>query len=122
VDEGLGDPLQYDYHDYLFRYWVEKNGGLLEALEAYAADTIDALLGCKPGLKKQYFPTADQFASDMERWWKQYRGIGVAKRIQAPPLLALSSRPFGEASPQSQLSVWIDEAYLQRKEQLCRIV
>ncbi|MBQ6808549.1 MAG: NAD(+) synthase [Firmicutes bacterium] len=122
VDEGLGDPLQYDYHDYLFRYWVEKNGGLLEALEAYAADTIDALLGCKPGLTKQYFPTADQFASDMERWWKQYRGIGVAKRIQAPPLLALSSRPFGEASPQSQLSVWFDEAYLQRKEQLCRIV
>lgn len=120
VNKGLGDPLQYDYHDYLLRYWVERGGGLLDCLDAYAAGELEELLGCKEGLAKQYFPDAAAFVSDLERWWKQYRGIGIAKRIQAPPLLALSSHPFGETLPQSQTPVWFDEAYLQRKSQLCK--
>ena len=120
VDKGLGDPLQYAYHDYLLRYWVEGQGSLLSALEAYAANELDELIGCQPGLSKRYFPTAAEFTADLERWWKQYRGIGIAKRIQAPPLLALSSHPFGEPLPQMQSPVWFDPAYEQLKEQLCR--
>ncbi|MDO4733241.1 MAG: NAD(+) synthase, partial [Bacillota bacterium] len=119
VDEGLGDPLLYDYHDHLLRYWVEKGGSILEALRAYDAAELEELLGCAPGLVKGYFPTREHFIEDLERWWKQYRGIGIAKRIQAPPLLALSSHPFGEALPQSQLPVLFDTAYLQCRERKC---
>lgn len=95
VDEGKGDPLHYDYHDYLFRAFVEKDLTPEEILRCYAAETLEAELGCKGGLVQKYFPTAQAFVEDLERWWKQFKGMGVAKRLQAPPLLAVTDKPYG---------------------------
>ena len=95
VDEGKGDPLHYDYHDYLFRAFVEKLLTPEDILKLYLEKNLEAEIGCAAGLTEKYFSTAEEFVTDLERWWKQFQGIAVAKRIQAPPLIAVSVRPFG---------------------------
>ena len=95
VDEGKGDPLHYDYHDYLFRAFVEKNLTPEDILSFYIEKNLEAKIGCRAGLVEKYFSTAEEFTADLEKWWKQFQGIAVAKRIQAPPLIAVSQRPFG---------------------------
>ena len=95
VDEGKGDPLHYDYHDYLFRAFVEKVLTPEDILKLYLEKNLEAEIGCRAGLTEKYFSTAEEFVADLERWWRQYQGIAVAKRIQAPPLIAVSARPFG---------------------------
>ncbi len=95
VDEGKGDPLHYDYHDYLFRAFVEKLLTPEDILQFYIDKNLEENIGCRAGLVQKYFPTAEDFIADLEKWWKQFQGIAVAKRIQAPPIIAVSSRPFG---------------------------
>ena len=94
VDEGKGDPLKYPYHDYLFRAFVEQNLRPEDILRMYDDGTLEKNIGCEVGLVKKYFPTAKDFVADLERWWKQFSGIGVAKRIQSPPILAVSRTPL----------------------------
>lgn len=95
VDEGKGDPLHYDYHDYLFKAFVEFAATPEDILTWYAEKNLEAKIGCSAGLVQKYFPTAGDFILDLERWWKQFQGIAIAKRIQAPPIIAVSPRPFG---------------------------
>lgn len=95
VDEGKGDPLKYPYHDYLFRAFVERISTPEDILNWYVADTLETEIGCEAGLVNKYFPTAEEFIADLERWWKLFTGIAVAKRIQSPPILAVSSRAYG---------------------------
>ena len=98
VDEGKGDPLHYAYHDRLFFAWVQRwqRATPEEILEWYAAGVLSAELGLPADVDlKKLFPTPADFVADLERWWNLYNGIGVAKRVQAPPVLAVSSRAFG---------------------------
>ncbi len=97
VDEGKGDPLIYPYHDRLFFAWVQRWNRATpeEVLEWYAAGTLNAELGLEGVDAYHLFPTAPAFIRDLERWWNLYNGIAVAKRVQAPPILAVSSRAFG---------------------------
>jgi NAD+ synthase (glutamine-hydrolysing) len=111
VTKGLGDPLIYAYHDYLLAYWVERNADIYHALFHYEQGDLESVLGCEPGLCRRNFPTAAVFIEDLERWWRLYQGTAIAKRIQAPPLLALSARPFGEEHPESQGAVYYSKAY-----------
>ncbi|HKP94716.1 MAG TPA: NAD(+) synthase [Fibrobacteria bacterium] len=97
VDEGKGDPLIYPYHDRLFFAWVQRwnRAAPEEILEWYAAGTLNAELGLEEVDVYDLFPAAPAFIRDLERWWNLYNGIAVAKRVQAPPILAVSSRAFG---------------------------
>jgi NAD+ synthase (glutamine-hydrolysing) len=99
VDEGKGDPLNYPYHDRLFFAWVQRWNRATpeEILEWYAAGTLNSELGLDASVIDAYrlFPDAGAFIRDLERWWNLYNGIAVAKRVQAPPILAISSRAFG---------------------------
>ena len=98
VDEGKGDPLHYPYHDKLFHSWVQRWNRATpeENLEWYAAGTLTENLGLGKKVDlKRLFPTPLDFITDLERWWNLYNGIAVAKRVQAPPILAVSSRAFG---------------------------
>ena len=62
------------------------------------------------------FPTAAEIAADIERWWLQYRGLAVAKRLQAPPFLVLSACPLSQRE-EVQSAVYFCNDYLQlRKE------
>ena len=98
VDAGQGDPLMYPYHDRLFFAFVQRwNRATPEdILEWYLEGSLKQNLALPEGVNlTRLFPTVRDFITDLERWWNLYNGIGVAKRVQAPPILAVSSRAFG---------------------------
>jgi NAD+ synthase (glutamine-hydrolysing) len=92
-----GDPLHYPYHDFLFRSWVERwdRWDISDCLQAYLEGKLESEIGCKAGLVTQLFATPVEFINDLERWWRNYVGLGAFKRVQAPPVVALSRRAFG---------------------------
>lgn len=96
-EKNQGDPLCYPYHDQLFRRWVEdwNRKSPEEVLEWYADGSLAKELQVAPELIAQLFPTATDFVQDLEKWWRLYTGLALAKRIQAPPILATSRRAFG---------------------------
>ena len=120
VDKGQGDPLRYPCHDYLFRSFVERwqKATPQDILEWYAEGTLEKELGCAPGLVAKYFPTAKDFIDDLERWWNQFSGLAVAKRIQAPPVLAVSRRAFGFDHRESQNGPYYTKKYKTLKSKL----
>ncbi|MBQ6297592.1 MAG: NAD(+) synthase [Selenomonadaceae bacterium] len=117
VDEGKGDPLKYPYHDYLFRAFVEYNLSPESILRDYKNGELEKEIGCEAGIVEKYFPTAQEFIDDLERWWKAFTGMGVAKRIQSPPILAVTQMPFG-ARAESQNGVHFTKKYFELKNKL----
>lgn len=120
VDEGKGDPLVYPYHDYLFRAFIENQREATpeKLLKHYADGTLEEYIGCEKGLVAKHFPTAQHFISDLERWWKQFTGMAVAKRIQSPPIIAVTHHPYGAGYAESQNSVYFTRAYHSLKNTL----
>ncbi len=116
VDEGKGDPLIYPYHDHLFRSWVERwdRAAPEDILGWYLDGNLEEQLGYA-GRVRDLFPTPAAFIADLERWWNQYQGMGVAKRIQAPPVLALKKRAFGFDHRESQMGPTYTEHYEELK-------
>ena len=112
VDEGKGDPLIYPYHDKLFRAWVERwdRATPEDILEWYASGELEGRIGYE-GTVAALFPDARAFVADVERWWTLYQGLGVAKRLQAPPVLAVSRRAFGFDHREAQLGPWFSDRY-----------
>lgn len=117
VDEGKGDPLRYDYHDFLLRAFVEKLLAPEDILKAYADGLLESTIGCREGLVQKYFPTAADFIADLEKWWTAFTGIAIAKRIQSPPILAVSGRPFG-AVTEPQYPPYFTQNYKNLKQNL----
>jgi NAD+ synthase (glutamine-hydrolysing) len=98
VDEGKGDPMYYPYHDRLFYSWVQRwdRATPEENLAWYLDGSLAKELQLPPEVDlKKLFPRPRDFVADLERWWGLYVGAGVVKRVQAPPVLAVSSRAFG---------------------------
>ncbi|MBW8887247.1 MAG: NAD(+) synthase [Fibrobacteres bacterium] len=122
VDEGKGDPLIYPYHDRLFFSWVQRWNRATpeEILEWYAAGTLNSELGLDLSVADVYrlFPDAQGFVRDLERWWNLYNGIAVAKRVQAPPILAISSRAFGFDHRESLGAPFYSVRYREMRERL----
>ena len=119
VDAGKGDPLVYPYHDFLFRSFVERwqRATPEDLLTWYCEGSVEQNIGCETGLVARIFPTAADFIADLERWWRLYTGMGVAKRIQAPPVLAVSRRVFGFDHREAQNPVYFTQRYIQSKQQ-----
>ncbi|MBM7855281.1 NAD+ synthase (glutamine-hydrolyzing) [Desulfohalotomaculum tongense] len=120
VDEGKGDPIIYPYHDYLFRSFVERwdRATPEDILEWYQAGILEKKIGCKPGLVGEVFATPADFIADLEKWWRLYNGIALAKRIQAPPVLAVSRRAFGFDHRESQVGEYYSQRYYRLKEKI----
>ena len=118
VDEGRGDPIRYPYHDYLFRAFAEDGRIPEDILTHYEDGDLEEYIGCEDGLIASYFPATADFIADLERWWKLYTGMAVAKRIQSPPLLAASKRAYGSDHPESQIGVYETIRYRALKEKL----
>lgn len=121
VDQGRGDPLIYPYHDKLFASWMEwwQKVTPEENLEWYMQGSLEEHLGYE-GKISGLFPNAEAFIADLERWWQLYLGMAVAKRIQAPPILAVKRRAFGFDHRESQLGAWYSRRYLDLKRKLLR--
>lgn len=125
VTQGLGDPLQYEYHDCLFRAFVEGTPHTLlhqrltpeDILCAYEKGTLEHLLRL-PHPVSHYFTSTEQFINDLERWWKSFNGLAVAKRIQSPPLFLVSERAFGTDLSESQLKPYFSHTYHIIKERV----
>jgi NAD+ synthase (glutamine-hydrolysing) len=117
-----GDPIIYPYHDYLFRSFIEKweKSSPENILSWYLADTLEEHIGCEKGLAKKLFPTPQAFIADLERWWKLFAGFAVAKRIQAPPILAISPRAYGFDYREAQLKPYYSRKYLAMKAELLK--
>lgn len=120
VDEGKGDPIVYPYHDYLFRALMEwwNRATPEDILVWYAAGELEERLGCEPGLVGRLFNGPAAFIADLEKWWRLYSGMAVAKRIQAPPVLAVSRRVYGFDHREAQNQPYFTAAYLALKDKL----
>ena len=120
VDEGKGDPIKYPYHDYLFRSFVERwqKATPEDLLAWYKEGTVEKNLGCAPGLVAKYFPTAKDFIADLERWWNLFSGMAIAKRIQAPPILAVSRRAYGFDHREAQDGPYYTRRYREMKKEM----
>jgi len=119
VDEGMGDPLVYPYHDLLFKSWVESWNRTTpeEIINWYIEGCLEKKLGYK-GKLPAIFKDAKSFVADLERWWGQYQGMGLAKRIQAPPVLAIKKRAFGFDHRESQMGIRYTRKYEELKKKL----
>jgi NAD+ synthase (glutamine-hydrolysing) len=120
IDEGKGDPLVYPYHDMLFRAFVERwDRATPETIAQWYLDgSLEQQIHCEAGLVKRIFTSPALFIQDLERWWSLYSGMGVAKRIQSPPVLAVSRRAFGFDHREAQNMVHYTNRYLRLKEQI----
>jgi len=119
VDKKMGDPLVYPYHDRLFASWIERWQRITpEEIVAWRlAGRLEKEINYEGNLDK-LFKNNRAFIADLERWWGQYCGMGVAKRIQAPPILAVKRRAFGFDHREAQMSVWLSARYFKLKRQL----
>lgn len=122
VDEGQGDPLIYAYHDLLFKSWVERwNRATPEDnLNWYINNQLEKELGYSGNID-DLFDSPQDFIADLERWWNLYQGMGIAKRIQAPPILAVKRRAFGFDHRESQMGPRYSRTYIELRNKLLNI-
>lgn len=126
VDKGLGDPLIYPYHDRLFEAWQQwwNHASLADILQHYLDGDLAAYLNhgeeteLTEDLIRKHFPDAKTFIADLERWYKLFKGMGIAKRIQAPPILAVTRRAYGFDYRESAIQPYFTRKYLEMKERI----
>lgn len=117
VDEGKGDPILYPYHDKLVRAFVEFRLDPEDILRYYKNGELSQICKCEQDLIDSYFPTAASFIADLEHKWRIYK-INYFKRIQAPPIIAVSKRAFGFDLRESQNGFHFTREYLKLKEEI----
>ena len=128
VDKGLGDPLIYPYHDRLFEAWQQwwNHAPLADILQHYLDGNLAAYLNhgdpsdLTEDLIRQHFPDAKSFVADLERWYKLFKGMGISKRIQAPPIIAITRRAYGFDYRESAIQPYFTRKYLELKAKVVR--
>ena len=117
-----GDPLVYPYHDKLFALFVENwhKTSPADILHWYSEGTLAEHLGCPQQLIAETFKDAAAFIADLERWWKLFCGLAVAKRIQAPPIVSISRRAYGYDHREAQLTPYFSREYYKLKNKLLK--
>lgn len=117
VDEGKGDPIYYPYHDKLVRAFVEFRLDPEDILGYYSEGTLGQIIRCEQELIDAFFKDAASFIADLEHKWRLYK-LNFFKRIQAPPIIAVSKRAFGFDLREAQNGIYYTRAYLQLKEKV----
>lgn len=116
VDEGKGDPIFYPYHDKLVRAFVEFRLDPEDILRLYVEKKLGETILCDQSLIDNYF-TDETFIADLEKKWKAYK-LSYFKRIQAPPIIAVSRRAFGFDLREAQNGVYFTREYINLKNSL----
>lgn len=115
VDEGKGDPINYQYHDKLVRAFVEFRLDPEDILKLYTNGKLAETILCDQEIIDKY--TTEQFIIDLEQKWKAYK-LSYFKRIQAPPIIAVSKRAFGFDLRESQNGVYFTQEYKKLKNSI----
>lgn len=113
VTQGKGDPMNYPYHDKLIRAFVEWRLDPAEIIDLYDRGEIGKEFGLPENIDK-YFVTREKFVADLEHKWKLLK-TNIFKRIQAPPIIAVSKRAFGFDLREAQNGVYFTDEFLQKK-------
>lgn len=116
IDEGKGDPIFYPYHDKLVRAFVEFRLDPEDILRLYIEKKLGETILCDQSLIDNYF-TDETFIADLEQKWKAYK-LSFFKRIQAPPIIAVSRRAFGFDLREAQNGVYFTREYINLKNSL----
>lgn len=116
IDEGKGDPIFYPYHDKLVRAFVEFRLDPEDILRLYIEKKLGETILCDQSLIDNYF-TDETFIADLEQKWKAYK-LSIFKRIQAPPIIAVSRRAFGFDLREAQNGVYFTREYINLKNSL----
>lgn len=117
VDEGKGDPIFYPYHDKLVRAFLEFRLDPEDILRYYTEGTLGQIIRCDQKLIDGFFKDAASFIADLEHKWRLYK-LNYFKRIQAPPIIAVSKRAFGFDLREAQNGVYYTREYLQLKKEV----
>jgi NAD+ synthase (glutamine-hydrolysing) len=122
-EQGGGDPFQFEYHDRLLYQMVELRRDPEEILADFAAGRLEKVLGLGAGLAPgkavvgTFFPDAAAFVADLELVWRRFKG-SFFKRVQAPPIVAVSKRAFGFDLREAQIGARFTRRYALLKEQV----
>lgn len=114
--EGQFDPMKWGYHDVLIPYLM--NHSVIEVMTMYQDGTIyDTDLGRY--LKQYQLDRPHLFIQDLE-WVLHAMQRNIYKRIQMPPILAISELAFGTDYRESQFALFETEAYRKLKESILK--
>ncbi|MSR27662.1 MAG: NAD(+) synthase, partial [Planctomycetaceae bacterium] len=118
-EQGGGDPFQFEYHDRLLYQMIELRRDPEEILADFAAGRLEKALGLAPGkaVVGTFFPDAATFVADLELVWRRFKG-SFFKRVQAPPIVAVSKRAFGFDLREAQIGARFTRGYWVLKEQV----
>ena len=114
VDENKGDPINYPYHDKLMRAFIEFRLDPEDILKMYENGELTKTIGIDEKLFTDFFPDTASFIEDLEHKWRLFK-ISFFKRIQAPPIIAVSKRAFGFDLRESQNSIHFTRGYYRLK-------
>jgi NAD+ synthase (glutamine-hydrolysing) len=115
VDEGKGDPINYPYHDKLVRAFVEFRLDPEDILRLYSEGKLAETILCDKKIIDKY--SVENFILDLEQKWKAYK-LSFFKRIQAPPIIAVSRRAFGFDLRESQNGIYFTQEYFKLRNKL----
>ena len=87
--------------------WVEKGASLEQTEKLLMNGTLCETLGVDAAYFKKQLPTVEAALDDMRHWYRRFKGLALAKRIQFPPILSLSGHAFGGEYHESQV-YWKD--------------
>jgi NAD+ synthase (glutamine-hydrolysing) len=118
-EQGGGDPFQFEYHDRLLYQMIELRRDPEEILADFAAGRLEKALGLAPGttVVGTFFPDAAAFVADLELVWRRFKG-SFFKRVQAPPIVAVSKRAFGFDLREAQIGARFTRGYSVLKEKV----
>lgn len=112
-----GDPLHYEYHDYLFKAFVEETISPLEIALWYKEGILAEKIGCSQNIIDTIFKDNACFFDDLEKWWLALNGLSIAKRVQAPPIISITKIPFGFRQ-ESQIPARLPLQYFEIKKSI----
>ncbi len=118
VEQGLGDPIKYGYHDAVLRRFIEFRQHPVDLVMALHRGELFSLLGWAERRQfLEYFQSCEDWLEDLDWVWRQLHS-SVFKRIQAPPIIVLSKRAFGFDLRESQLPAYEPAVYKVEQERL----
>jgi NAD+ synthase (glutamine-hydrolysing) len=120
VDEGKGDPLFYPYHDQLLKAFVEFRMDPEDILKLYAEGKLGDTIHFNQQSIVEYFKDHTSFIMDLEHKWKLFK-LSIFKRIQAPPIIAVSKRAFGFDLREAQNGIHFTKSYFELKNKLITV-